>query len=183
MNIEQTPLEGLKVIRPRVFNDDRGYFFESYRQDILQDNGIAVSFVQENQSKSSYGVVRGLHYQTGKYAQGKLVRAVQGKILDVVVDIRPNSKSYGQVFSIELDDVEMLQLWVPAGFAHGFSVLSPQAIIQYKCDNYYHPTAEGGIIWNDTELNIDWKLAAEDVSLSNKDQLHPRFAQHTPIGL
>ncbi|GAA5220317.1 dTDP-4-dehydrorhamnose 3,5-epimerase [Membranihabitans marinus] len=183
MKIEQTPLEGLRIIRPRVFKDDRGYFFESYRQDLLHDHGIAVNFVQENQSKSSYGVVRGLHYQRGKDAQGKLVRAVQGKILDVVVDIRPESKTYGQYFSIELDDVEMLQLWVPAGFAHGFSVLSPKAIIQYKCDNYYNPKAEGGIIWNDDDLNIDWKLGAASVSLSDKDKKHPKFAQHTPIGI
>jgi len=181
MKIEETSIKGLITITPEKHGDKRGYFFESFRADVFADHDLPDHFVQENQSKSEYGVVRGLHYQYGDYAQGKLVRTIHGAIRDVVVDIRPGSFTFGHVYTAELSDENCRQLWVPKGFAHGFSVLSETAIIQYKCDAYYAPAAEAGILWNDPELNIDWQIPAGDVKLSDKDKHHPSFQNHEPI--
>ena len=183
MKVEETPIQGLVKITPERHEDERGYFFESFRADVFAEHGLPDKFVQENQSKSEYGVIRGLHYQCGEYAQGKLVRTIQGAILDVVVDIRPGSLTFGHVFSIELSADNCRQLWVPNGFAHGFSVLSEIAIIQYKCDAYYAPAAEAGIIWNDPKLNIDWRITPGKEQLSDKDRRHPTFQNHKPIGI
>ena len=149
MKIEETSIQGLTVIIPEKHEDKRGYFFESFRADVFSEHGLPDHFVQENQSKSEYGVIRGLHYQYGDYTKGKLIRTIQGAIWDVVVDIRPGSLTFGHVFTAELNEENGKQLWVPKGFAHGFSVLSDTAIIQYKCDAYYAPAAEAGILWND----------------------------------
>ncbi len=181
MKIETTAINGLALITPNKLGDDRGYFFESYRADIFDSHQLPTDFVQENQSLSGYGVIRGLHYQVGEYGQGKLIRAILGTIWDVVVDIRPGSVTFGQVFTVELSDENCRQLWVPKGFAHGFSVLSESAIIQYKCDAYYAPAAEAGIQWDDPELNIDWRIPAGKEKLSAKDLNHPSFQDHQPI--
>lgn len=183
MKIEETSIQDLILITPNKHEDERGYFFESYREDVFVKHGLANHFVQENQSKSKYGVIRGLHYQKGDYAQGKLVRTVQGAILDVVVDIRAGSLTFGHVYSIELNDQNCRQIWVPKGFAHGFSVLSETAVIQYKCDAYYAPAAEAGIIWNDPELNIDWQIDPGKEQLSDKDLNHPSFQNHELINI
>lgn len=175
MVIENTPINGLKIIKPKVYRDERGYFLETYRKDVLLDHDIKVDFVQENQSHSKYGVIRGLHFQKPPHAQGKLIRVLNGKILDVVVDLRKSSATFGQVYSIELDDQSMTQFWIPAGFAHGFSVLSPQATIHYKCDQYYHPASEGGILWKDPNLAIDWGIDVGEAIVSEKDQQLPLF--------
>ncbi|MBN2349801.1 MAG: dTDP-4-dehydrorhamnose 3,5-epimerase [Bacteroidales bacterium] len=173
MIITKTGLEGLLVIEPKVFEDERGYFFESFNQRDFYEAGIHFNFVQDNQSKSSFGVVRGLHYQLEPYAQSKLVRVLDGKIYDVAVDIRKDSPTYGKWFGIELSAENKIQLLVPKGFAHGFSVLSKTAIILYKCDEYYHPKYERGIIYNDSSLNIDWKIEKPSIILSSKDKVHP----------
>jgi len=169
MKLIETPIADLFVIEPRVFEDPRGYFFESYSHIKLKDAGITNPFIQDNQSKSSYGVLRGLHYQLPPYAQTKLVRALEGRIFDVAVDIRKNSPTYGKWFGIELTAENKKQLLVPKGFAHGFSVLSETAVVSYKCDEYYHPEAEGGIIFNDPTLNIDWGIDLNDSVISEKD--------------
>lgn len=182
MKIEETSFQDLITITPEKFEDERGYFFESFRADVFANHGLPSHFVQENQSKSEYGVIRGLHYQYGDFAQGKLVRTILGSIWDVVVDIRPGSVTFGHVFTIELSSENNKQLWVPKGFAHGFSVLSETAIIQYKCDAYYAPGAEAGILWNDPELQIDWRIPTGRESLSEKDQNHPLFRDHQPVG-
>lgn len=174
MNIIKTAIEGLVIIEPRVFGDSRGYFFESYNaRDFAQVADI--TFVQDNESRSCYGVVRGLHFQKPPYAQSKLVRVVEGRVLDVAVDIRRNSPTYGQHVSIELTADNHRQLFLPQGMAHGFAVLSETAVFQYKCDNLYHPESEGAIAWNDPTLAIDWHLPAADVILSDKDKNHPSF--------
>lgn len=173
MNIINTEFPGLFIIEPKVFEDPRGYFFESYSARHLEEKGITTKFVQDNQSKSSYGVIRGLHYQLNPSAQTKLIRALEGTILDVVVDIRKGSPTYGKSYSIELSAENKKQFYIPQGFAHGFSVLSPTAVIMYKCDNFYDPKLEGGILYNDPELNIDWKIPADKVILSAKDGIHP----------
>ena len=174
MNIIKTAIEGLVVIEPRVFGDSRGYFFESYNaRDFAQVADI--TFVQDNESRSCYGVVRGLHFQKPPYAQSKLVRVVEGRVLDVAVDIRRNSPTYGQHVAIELTADNHRQLFLPQGMAHGFAVLSETAVFQYKCDNLYHPESEGAIAWNDPTLAIDWHLPAADVILSDKDKNHPFF--------
>ena len=174
MNIIKTAIEGLVIIEPRVFGDSRGYFFESYNtRDFAQVADI--TFVQDNESRSCYGVVRGLHFQTPPFAQSKLVRVVEGRVLDVVVDIRRNSPTYGQHVAIELTADNHRQLFLPQGMAHGFAVLSETAVFQYKCDNLYHPESEGAIAWNDPTLAIDWHLPAADVILSDKDKNHPSF--------
>jgi dTDP-4-dehydrorhamnose 3,5-epimerase len=173
MNIINTEFPGLFIIEPKVFEDPRGYFFESYSARQLEEKGITTKFVQDNQSKSSYGVIRGLHYQLNPSAQTKLIRALEGTILDVVVDIRKGSPTYGKSFSIELSSENKKQFYIPQGFAHGFSVLSPTAVIMYKCDNFYDPKLEGGILYNDPELNIDWKIPADKIILSAKDAIHP----------
>lgn len=169
MKVLPTNLPGLFVIEPKVFADERGYFFESYHEGKLREQGIDVRFVQDNQSKSSYGVIRGLHYQLTPHAQTKLVRVLEGSIYDIAVDIRKGSPTYGQWFGIELSSENKNQLFIPQGFAHGFSVLSDIAVVLYKCDNLYNPASEGGILYNDPELAIDWKIPAGKAILSPKD--------------
>ncbi len=176
MKIESTPLEGCFIVKPNVFKDKRGFFYETFNQKTFkQVTGLSVNFVQDNQSVSSYGVLRGLHFQKGEMAQAKLVRVAQGKVLDVAVDLRKNSPTYGKHFSIVLDDSNNYQLFVPRGFAHGFAVLSKKVIFCYKCDNYYNKASEGGIIYNDATLNIDWHLPQEDIIVSEKDKQLPAF--------
>lgn len=173
MKVIQTTIPEVVIIEPDVFGDSRGYFFESYSQKKFDELVRPVRFVQDNESKSKYGVLRGLHFQKGKDAQSKLVRVVKGRVLDVAVDIRKGSPTFGKYVSVELTEDNHRQLFVPRGFAHGFSVLSDEAIFQYKCDNLYAPHAEGAIAWNDPEIGIDWQLPAEDVLLSAKDAVHP----------
>ena len=176
MKVTKTKLEGCVVIEPTLFNDERGYFFESFNTERFNTAiGNEINFVQDNQSFSTRGVVRALHYQKGDSAQAKLVRVLSGVILDVGVDLRPNSKTYGEYFSIELSSENKKQLFVPRGFAHGFSVLSEKAEVFYKCDNYYNKESEGGIIYNDSTLNIDWKLKSEEIKVSEKDLILPTF--------
>ena len=170
-----TKIKDVVVFEPRIFTDDRGYFFETYNEKLFNDNGITAKFVQDNQSKSSYGVIRGLHFQKGEHAQAKLVRVLQGRVLDVAVDLRKGSETYGKHVAVELSDVNNLQLFIPRGFAHGFSVLSRTAVFAYKCDNLYCKESEGGIDCNDPDLGIDWQIPAEDRVLSEKDKLHPLF--------
>lgn len=173
MNVIKTDIEGVVIIEPKVFGDERGYFFESFSQPLFDKLVRPVKFVQDNESKSRYGVLRGLHFQKGKHAQSKLVRVVKGRVLDVAVDIRKGSPTFGKYVAVELTEDNHRQFFIPRGFAHGFSVLSEEAIFQYKCDNLYAPESEGSIIWNDPEIGIDWGLAAEDVVLSDKDMCHP----------
>jgi len=173
MNVLTTPIEGLLVIEPQVFHDQRGYFVETYNEQRYQQAGIKARFVQDNQSSSCYGVVRGLHFQRPPYTQAKLVSCIQGKVLDVAVDLRKDSATYGQWYSVELSAENHRQFFIPRGFAHGFSVLSEQAVFTYKCDNLYHPEADGGLLLSDAELNIDWQVPVEDRILSEKDQKHP----------
>lgn len=176
MKIESTPLDGCFIVKPNVFKDKRGFFCETFNQKTFkQVTGLSVNFVQDNQSVSSYGVLRGLHFQKGEMAQAKLVRVAQGKVLDVAVDLRKNSPTYGKHFSIVLDDSNNYQLFVPRGFAHGFAVLSKKVIFCYKCDNYYNKASEGGIVYNDATLNIDWHLPQEDIIVSEKDKQLPAF--------
>lgn len=176
MTIEKTAFPGLLIVTPTAHEDKRGYFFESYNQKNFAKEGILYNFVQDNQARSAYGIIRGLHYQLEPYAQTKLVRTLSGKILDVVVDIRKHSPTNGKVFSIELSDENKKQLLIPRGFAHGYSVLSDTAEVFYKCDAYYNKESEGGIAWNDPTLNIDWKLPAEKIIISEKDSHHPGVA-------
>ena len=173
MKVIKTAIEDVVIIEPDVFGDARGYFFESYSQKKFDEQVREVKFVQDNESKSKYGVLRGLHFQKGKDAQSKLVRVVKCRVLDVAVDIRKGSSTFGKYVAVELTEDNHRQLFVPRGFAHGFSVLSEEAIFQYKCDNLYAPQAEGAIAWNDPEIGIDWGLPAEDVLLSAKDAAHP----------
>ncbi len=178
MQVEQTKLKDCYLIKDTVFGDARGYFFESFNQQRFAElTGIDVQFVQDNQSKSGYGVLRGLHYQVGEHVQAKLVRVLQGKVLDVVVDLRKDSPSFGQHLAVELSEENHLQLFVPRGFAHGFSVLSETAVFFYKCDNYYNKDAEGGIMYNDPAFNIDWQIPDESVLLSEKDKTQLSFAE------
>lgn len=173
--VQQTGIEGLVVINPRMFGDQRGYFYESYNQQLFEKNGITTNFVQDNQAFSTYGVLRGLHFQMSPYAQTKLVRVAHGKVLDVVVDLRHGSKTFGQSYSIILSADNHKQLLVPQGFAHGYVVLSETALFLYKCDNYYTPKHESGILYNDSQLNIDWLLPESDLIVSVKDQVQPPF--------
>jgi len=176
MKVEKTKLEGCFLLHDTFFGDERGYFFESFnRKTFLDQTGIAVDFVQDNQSRSQKGVLRGLHFQQGEYMQAKLVRVIKGKVLDVAVDLRRNSPTFGESIAIELSEDSRTQLFIPRGFAHGFVVLSEQAIFFYKCDNYYHPASESGIIYNDPALKIDWKLDAAALVLSAKDKILPRL--------
>jgi dTDP-4-dehydrorhamnose 3,5-epimerase len=175
MNITETGLKGLLIIQPKIFTDSRGYFFESYNQTIFRNAGIDFQPVQDNESKSSAGVIRGLHYQLNPQAQAKLIRVVEGKIFDVAVDLRKESATFGKWFGIELDSVSKKQLMIPRGFAHGFSVLSGIAVIQYKCDNTYNPQLERGINLKDNELKIDWKLGDITPIISDKDMKNPDF--------
>lgn len=173
MNIIQTEIPDVLIIEPRVFGDSRGYFFESFSERRFKELVADVDFVQDNESKSSFGVVRGLHFQKPPYTQAKLVRVVKGKVLDVAVDLRKGSPTYGKYVSVEISEENHRQVYIPKGFAHGFAVLSEEAVFQYKCDAYYEPKSEGAIAWNDPDLNIDWKLMPEQVLLSDKDRNNP----------
>ncbi|WP_370788569.1 dTDP-4-dehydrorhamnose 3,5-epimerase [Bacteroides nordii] len=175
MNIIKTSIEGIVIIEPRLFKDERGYFFESFNQREFEEKVFKTTFVQDNESKSSYGVIRGLHYQKPPFAQSKLVRVIKGAVLDVAVDIRKGSPTFGQHVAVELTEGNHCQFFIPRGFAHGFSVLSEEVIFQYKCDEFYHPEAEGAIAWNDAELGIDWKIPLEKVLVSEKDSKHLRL--------
>lgn len=175
MNFIKTDLEGVLVIEPKIFEDERGYFFESYNETEFIKNGITNHFVQDNQSKSSYGVIRGLHCQLGEHAQAKLIRVLQGKVLDVAVDIRPNSKTFGKYIAIELSDENNWQLFIPRGLLHGFSVLSQTAVFAYKCDNFYCKDAEFGVCYDDPDIGIDWKIPKDKVISSKKDREARRF--------
>ncbi|WP_308991766.1 dTDP-4-dehydrorhamnose 3,5-epimerase [Mariniflexile litorale] len=178
MTVKETKLKGCFILEPKVFEDSRGYFFESFNQKIFNNLiGKNVNFIQDNESFSSKGVLRGLHYQRGEFAQAKLVRVVKGAVLDVAVDIRKGSLSYGQHVSIELSEKNKKQLFVPRGVAHGFIVLSDSAIFSYKCDNFYNKESEGGIIYNDKDLNIDWKLDEKEFVVSEKDLQLPTFKE------
>ncbi|MBQ1953670.1 MAG: dTDP-4-dehydrorhamnose 3,5-epimerase [Alistipes sp.] len=177
MKVIKTSIEDVVIIEPDVFGDARGYFFESYSQKRFDEQVRPVKFVQDNESKSRYGVLRGLHFQKGKDAQSKLVRVVKGRVLDVAVDIRRASPTFGKYVAVELSEDNHRQLFIPRGFAHGFSVLSEEAVFQYKCDNLYAPQSEGAIAWNDPEIGIDWGLKAEDILLSAKDAAHPLLSE------
>ncbi len=173
MEVIKTDIEGVVIIEPRIFKDERGYFFESFSQREFNEKVAEVTFVQDNESKSAYGVVRGLHFQKPPYTQSKLVRVIKGAVLDVAVDIRKGSPTYGKHVAVELTEDNHRQFFVPKGFAHGFAVLSETAVFQYKCDNFYAPQSEGAIAWNDEELGIDWRIPADKVILSDKDRHHP----------
>lgn len=175
MKMTRTDIEGLVLIEPRVFGDSRGYFFESFSQREFEKEVGQVRFVQDNESKSSYGVIRGLHFQKPPHTQSKLVRVVKGRVLDVAVDLRRDSKTYGKYFSVELTEDNHLQLFIPKGFAHGFAVLSDEAVFQYKCDEFYAPESEGAIAWNDPDIGVDWQIPEDKVILSEKDKKHPSF--------
>lgn len=185
MNVNPTAIAGVYVIEPTVFGDHRGYFFESYNErEFCEKTGLSVNFVQDNESKSCYGVLRGLHFQKPPFTQSKLVRVVKGKVLDVAVDIRKGSPSYGKYVAVELSEDNHLQFFIPKGFAHGFVVLSDEAIFQYKCDEFYAPQSEGAIAWNDPTLAIDWPIPTQDIILSEKDKCHPLFNDfETPFSL
>ncbi|MBQ9472898.1 MAG: dTDP-4-dehydrorhamnose 3,5-epimerase [Bacteroidales bacterium] len=177
MNLITTEIQGLLIIEPVVHGDSRGYFLESFNsRDFQEATGISAPFVQDNESKSSYGVLRGLHYQKPPHAQSKLVRVVRGKVLDVAVDLRRNSPTYGKHVAVELSEDNHRQFYIPQGFAHGFVVLSKEAVFQYKCDAYYNPQSEGAIAWDDPTLAINWQIPHSDVILSPKDSSHPRLA-------
>lgn len=175
MEVIKTDIEGVVIIEPRVFRDDRGYFYESWNQKEFDEKVCPVHFVQDNQSKSSRGVMRGLHFQLPPYTQAKLVRCVRGSVLDVAVDLRKGSPTFGRHVAVELTEDNFRQFFIPRGFAHGFAVLSDEAVFQYKCDNYYAPQADGGISILDTSLGIDWRMRVEDAILSEKDTRHPMF--------
>lgn len=178
MKLIETPLKDCYVIEPIIFEDDRGYFYEKYNEKRFEDlTGLNGHFVQDNISKSSYGVLRGLHLQKGEYAQAKLVSCLEGEVWDVAVDLRVDSPTFGQWYGVELTAENKRQFYIPRGFAHGFSVLSDIAIFTYKCDNFYNKESEGGILWNDTDLNIDWKLPTEVIQLSEKDKIQPLFKE------
>ncbi len=174
----KTDIDGVFILEPKVFGDQRGYFYESYNSARFKDEtGLEIDFVQDNQSKSSYGVLRGLHFQKPPHAQSKLVRVVKGAVLDVAVDIRRGSPTFGKYVAVELTEENHRQLFIPRGFAHGFVVLSEEAIFQYKCDNYYAPQSEGSIRWNDPELAIDWRIDGENLILSSKDCCNPLLSE------
>ena len=173
MQIFKTPIEGLLVIEPKVYHDARGYFVETYNEQRYREAGVDAVFVQDNKSSSTYGVVRGLHFQRPPYTQAKLVSSAEGRVLDVAVDLRKDSPTYGQHFAVELDADSQRQFYIPRGFAHGFSVLSERAVFTYKCDNLYHPEADGGILLTDIALGIDWRVPADQMILSEKDKKHP----------
>lgn len=175
MKIIETAIEDVVIIEPRLFKDERGYFFESFSQREFEEKIRKISFVQDNESKSSYGVLRGLHFQKPPYAQSKLVRVIKGAVLDVAVDIRKGSPTFGKHVAIELTEENHLQLFIPRGFAHGFSVLSQEVIFQYKCDNFYAPQSEGALAWDDSDLNINWRIPTNQIILSEKDKHHEKI--------
>ncbi len=181
MELIETGIEGLYILEPKVFGDSRGYFFESYsKREFTRLTGLDIDFVQDNQSCSTRGVVRGLHFQKGEDAQAKLVSVVEGEVLDVVVDLRPGSETFGRHYSVLLSGENKRRFFIPRGFAHGFSVLSDMAVFQYKCDNYYAPQSEGAIAWDDPDLAIDWMLRPEEVVVSAKDSAHPGMKELFP---
>lgn len=178
MNIKETPLKDCYIIEPTIFEDERGYFYEKFNEKKFEElTGMNGRFVQDNISKSSYGVLRGLHLQKGEYAQAKLVSCLEGKVWDVAVDLREDSPSFGKWYGVELTAENKLQFYVPRGFAHGFAVLSETAVFAYKCDNFYNKESEGGILWNDVDLAIDWKLEEADIILSEKDKVQALFSE------
>ena len=177
MNIIETPIPGVVIIEPHLFLDARGYFFESFNQREFEEKVCKTTFVQDNESKSSYGVIRGLHFQKPPFAQSKLVRVVKGAVLDVAVDIRKDSPTFGRHVAVELTEDNHRQFFIPRSLAHGFSVLSEEVIFQYKCDNFYAPQSEGAIAWDDPDLGIDWRIPADKVVLSEKDRHHPLLRQ------
>lgn len=177
MNVISTDINGVVIIEPLIFKDNRGYFFESFSEKEFNDKVRPVNFVQDNESRSSYGVIRGLHFQKGEFAQSKLVRVVEGAVLDVAVDIRQGSPTFGKHIAVELSGENHLQLFIPRGFAHGFSVLSETVLFQYKCDNFYNPLSEGAVIWNDEDLDINWRIPDDKIILSPKDTLHPKLKE------
>jgi len=174
IEIEKTPIDGVLIIKPKVFGDDRGYFMETYNEPEFKEKGVPYTFVQDNQSRSTKGVLRGLHYQIN-HPQAKLVRVLEGEVFDVAVDLRKNSRTYGKWFGIRLSDQNKLMFMIPRGFAHGFVVLSDTATFAYKCDDVYHPNDEGGLMWNDPDLGIEWPIDGMPI-LSPKDMQHPLFA-------
>lgn len=177
MKVIKTDIEGVVIIEPCIFEDERGYFFEALSERNFVEQVFNTRFVQDNEAKSSYGVVRGLHFQLPPHAQGKLVRVIKGSVLDIAVDIRKGSPTFGKHIAVELSAENHRQIFLPRGFAHGYSVLSEEAILEYKCDNYYAPKSEGAIAWNDTDLDIDWHIPADKVILSEKDKKNPRLAE------
>lgn len=177
MEIIKTEIDGVVILAPRIFTDERGYFFESFSERDFQAQVRTVRFVQDNESKSCYGVLRGLHFQKPPFAQSKLVRVIKGAVLDVAVDIRKGSPTFGRHVAVELTEDNHRQFFIPRGFAHGFSVLSPEVIFQYKCDNFYAPQSEGALAWDDPDLGIDWRIPAGEVILSEKDRHHPRLKE------
>lgn len=181
MELIRTDIDGLFILEPKVFGDSRGYFFEGYNRKTFKDlTGLDIEFVQDNQSSSSRGVVRGLHFQKGDFAQAKLVSVVEGEVLDVAVDLREDSETFGRHYSVLLSGENKKRFFIPRGFAHGFSVLSEKAVFQYKCDNFYAPTEEGAVAWNDPDLAIDWRLSPEEIILSPKDSDHPKMRELFP---
>lgn len=176
MNVIETEIPGVVIIEPKVFGDERGYFLESWSQKEFDEKVRPVRFVQDNESMSRYGILRGLHFQKGKDAQSKLVRVVKGRVLDVAVDIRRGSPTFGRHVMVELSGENYRQTFIPRGFAHGFVVLSREAVFQYKCDNPYAPESEGAILWKDPALGIDWQIPEEDIVLSARDRMHPTLA-------
>lgn len=176
MEVIKTEIDGVVIIEPRIFKDDRGYFYESFSQREFEEKVCRTTFVQDNQSKSSYGVLRGLHFQKPPYSQSKLVRCIKGAVLDVAVDIRKGSPTFGKYVAVELTEDNHRQFFVPRGFAHGFAVLTPEAIFQYKCDNFYNKESEGAVAWNDPQLAIDWRIPADKVLLSDKDKQSKNIA-------
>jgi dTDP-4-dehydrorhamnose 3,5-epimerase len=184
MEVKKTSIDGVFIIEPRIFEDSRGYFFESFSQREFEEKVGPINFVQDNESKSSYGVMRGLHFQRPPFTQSKLVRCVKGAVLDVAVDIRKGSPTYGQHVAVELTEDNHRQFFIPKGFAHGFAVLSDTAVFQYKCDEFYHPEADGGISILDESLNIDWRIPTDKAILSDKDTKHPLLKEFdTPFFL
>ncbi len=177
MDVIKTDIEGVVILEPRLFEDERGHFFEAFSEREFAEKVRECHFVQENEAYSTYGVVRGLHFQRPPHAQSKLVRVVKGRVLDVVVDIRKGSPTFGKHIAVELSTENHRQLFIPRGFAHGYSVLSEEALLEYKCDNYYAPASEGAILWNDPALAIDWQLPTESVILSDKDMKNPALAE------
>ncbi len=181
IEVTETYIKGVFIIEPKVFGDERGYFLESWSQRDFNAAVREIDFVQDNESKSRYGVLRGLHYQKGEHSQSKLVRVVSGRVLDVAVDIRVGSPTFGKHVAVELSGENHRQFFIPKGFAHGFAVLSEEAVFQYKCDRLYAPQAEGAIAWDDPALGIDWKIPASDIILSEKDRHHPRLSEATDL--
>ena len=181
MEIIKTEIKDVLIIKPRIFEDARGYFFESFSERDFNTQVRNIHFVQDNESKSSYGVLRGLHFQKPPFTQSKIVRVIKGSVLDVAVDIRKGSPTFGQHVAVELTGENHRQLFIPRGFAHGFAVLSDEVLFQYKCDNFYAPQSEGGIAWNDPDLNIDWRIPKDKIILSEKDKIHPILKEHETV--